>query len=486
VRYPEARDNYVVTDFSGFGVGFDILYSGKVSFRSMLFSARWSLLIFPAIALFYLYRLGRYLANPLVAMLATVFFSSDPTLLAHSALVGTDSAACAGFLFGLYYLLRFIARPTLRRAAIGGIALALAITCKFSCLLLIPAFLVLIATRTVLARRKMRMLRRLIRPRVIAIGIAVCFLVIWAVYGFAVNPLRQQAMLVHEPMWRQIPDIVREQPLPMPSFWLGMIFLGSRAGTIGQATYLNGVVSYKGTPWYFPEALAVKEPVGFLLALLAAIVILAGVQRSRRSLRTWLLLVPILVYFAITLRSRYQLGIRHLLPILPLMYLFATMQFARIRKIGALVILIALTFVETAAIHPDYLAFFNIASGGPRHGERYLLDSNLDWGQDLFRLANWLKSDEAKGRPYSIRCAYASEPLLRELDLDPKSLTDKPHGLFAISKDAEHRFDHADQLTDGTVVPGEDYSWVSRYPVVKRIGYSIDVYDLDARDSPRK
>jgi hypothetical protein len=64
------------------------------------------------------------------------------------------------------------------------------------------------------------------------------------------------------------------------------------------------------------------------------------------------------------------------------------------------------------------------------------------------------------------------------LGLNPNAVTDPPHGLFAISKNVEHRFQDAVRDPDGRITLGEDYSWLSRYPIVKRIGYSIDVYDL--------
>jgi hypothetical protein len=438
----------------------------------MLTAARHALLIFPAIALFYVYRLGRYLCNPLVGMLATVFFSFDPTFIAHASLVGTDVAGCAGFVAGLYYGILWIAKPQAARGAVFGLVIGLAIACKFSCLLLIPILLFI-----ALMRR-----RRLPRLRSIALACAIAFIVIWSTYGFQINQMRQQALFEEsDPTWVRLPAIVREMPIPMPSFWLGQYFLATRASQ-GHATYLNGNVSYDGWRMYFPEALVVKEPIGFLLALLVGVGILI---RSPRSLRAWVLLIPTLIYFAISMLSKYQLGIRHLLPVLPLMYLFAAMQFLRVRREAALVFVMLLAMIETAAIHPDYLAFFNVASGGSIRGDRYLIDSNLDWGQDLERLANWLRSYEVQDRPYSIRCAYATEPLLRELGLNPAALSGKPHGLFAISKNVLHRLELADH-GKGSVMLGEDYSWVSRYPLVKRIGYSIDVYDLDAKDSPAK
>jgi hypothetical protein len=390
--------------------------------------------------------------------------------------------------WGLYYGLRFIARPSTKRAAIAGAALALAICCKFSCLLLLPALILIAIARIVLSPGRAVMFRRLFQPRRAVLLIAVGFLVTWAVYGFAVNPMRQQAMLVHEPVWTRIPEVIREQPIPMPSFWLGQLFLASRAGSSGQTTYLNGQISFTGWTAYFPEALAVKEPVGFLLALLAAVIIFSVVKRRRHVLLSAALLIPILLFFAASMHSRYQLGIRHLLPILPLMYLFAVSQFVRIQRTGLLLPLMLLAWMETAWIHPDYLAFFNFACGGPTRGDRYLLDSNLDWGQDMARLATWLKSADAGGKPYSIRCSYVTARELHELGLDPASLTAPPHGLFAISKNVEHRFESVerDEIAPGGIHLGEDYSWLSRYPVVKRIGYSIDVYDLDAKNLREK
>lgn len=467
MRLPEARGEFTVVEYPGFGIGQELLFSGKLPYWYMLTAARHSLLIFACLTLFYVYRLGEYLANPLVGMLATVFFSFDPTFLAHSALVGTDIAGCAGFVAGLYYLLRYSAKPRAARAVVAGVVVGLAIACKFSCLLLVPAIVLIVIARRIWCKKRL--------PPILGVllACAIAFVVLWATYGFAINPLRQQAMMTNEPAWTSLPKALVEQPIPMPSFFLGQMFLASRTAT-GHASYFNGQVSYDGWLMYFPEALAVKEPVGFLVALVSGLAILIF---RKRSLRSWLLLIPIGMYFAISMRSRYQLGIRHLLPILPLMYLFAVMQFVRIKRVMPLLCLVALVAIETAAVHPDYLAFFNFASGGPGHGDRYLIDSNLDWGQDLYRLAMWLKSSEARGRAYTMRCAYATPPLVKAIGLDPAALTDRPHGLFAVSKNVEHRLEGA---IDGASL-GEDYSWLSRYPVVKRIGYSIDVYDLDAK-----
>jgi hypothetical protein len=139
--------------------------------------------------------------------------------------------------------------------------------------------------------------------------------------------------------------------------------------------------------------------------------------------------------------------------------------------------------IETAAVHPDYVSFFNIAAGGARNGERYLIDSNLDWGQDLCRLSQWLRtSDLARGRPIALRVFGDHDPPLSQLGIDP-ALTKVPleprRGLLAISKNVKHRLHGAIVEPNGTMVLGEDYSWLAGYPVIAHVGDSIDVYDLD-------
>jgi hypothetical protein len=326
--------------------------------------------------------------------------------------------------------------------------------------------------------------RRWPGPKQIFAIVAISFVVLWATFLFDVAPLRLvgndlRQMFDKSPLWRSLPAAVVETPVPMPSLWLGYLFLTLR-GAYGHPTYLNGQVSFTGWWYYFPEALLVKSSLAFLAALAISFVVL--LTRRRGVGRSLLVLIPAGGYFAIGMFSHYQLGIRHLLPILPLLYVFVAMQLTTVRWRRVLIGLIVVGTIETAWIHPDYLAFFNVAAGGPGKGERYLIDSNLDWGQDLGRLARWLEeSPVARGRTYTVRAFNTSDGLMRELGMDPKSMEGEPRGLFAISKNYLHRLQNADLTADGRLELGTDYTWVLRYPRVARIGYSLDVYDLDAK-----
>jgi len=167
----------------------------------------------------------------------------------------------------------------------------------------------------------------------------------------------------------------------------------------GRPTFLLGKVLSVGTPLYFPVVFLFKTslPVlGLLLWRLMAAgrpLIHSLWARDWRRWRDALFLgLPPLLYTLFAISSRLNLGYRHLLPILPFLYVgigrLATVARGRRARLvmGGLVLWLAL---ESLATFPHYLAYFNLAVGGPSAGHRYLVDSNLDWGQELIALSDY-------------------------------------------------------------------------------------------------
>ena len=169
---------------------------------------------------------------------------------------------------------------------------------------------------------------------------------------------------------------------------------------------------------------------------------------------------------------------------LPFLYLFICFQLTRARAKGLalLAVLILTAVIESAWIAPNYVESFNVIAGGPARGAKYLIDSNIDWGEDIAQLAEWLHSDQARGRSYSLRLyMFPNKSLAGALGLDPAAIfrnLDKG-GLPAISKNVRYGLG-AGLSEDWIAQPKDDYRWLAQYPIVKHIGYSIDVYDLDA------
>jgi hypothetical protein len=469
--------------------GAQILFHSNLSYWQVLITARLSMLIFPLIALLYLYLLAAWIGNEFIAAMSVVFFSLDPALLGHSAWVHTDVAACAGYLAATYYGLRWIMLGGLGRAAATGIAVAAAIAAKFSCIFVVPALVLVMMIQPLSAYTSelpgtfQAYFRHWPPVRQMAAAVVVAFVTLWGTYFFNVDRMRNQSLFTTaESTFLHLPLRIRNAEVPMPSFALGMMKLASHNKS--NNGYLNGRFSPTGWWYYFPETIALKEPIALLAGLLVGGLLLFAPAHRAHWWRLAVILIPPAVLLVAAMTSSIDIGIRHVLPVLPFLYLFVCFQLPRagVKGVAFLAVLIVTAMIESVWIAPNYLEFYNLIAGGPAHGARYLLDSNIDFGQDVAQLAEWLHSDQARGRSYSLRLfMYPDKSLTRALGLDPAALYRTPNGggLLAISKNVRYGLG-AGVSEDWVARPKDDYSWLSKYPIVKQIGYSIDVYDLDA------
>ncbi len=173
-----------------------------------------------------------------------------------------------------------------------------------------------------------------------------------------------------------------------------------------RAAFLNGEVRAGGWRAFFPYAFAVKTPlpVFAIVALAIGAVVVGGDARSigRGLLRTaplWLLAAG---YAAIAIGSSMNIGHRHLLPVYPAMFVLCggAARWAT-RRAGAIALGVigALLAAETAWRHPHYLAYFN-GLVSPRQAYRHLVDSSLDWGQDLPAVQRYLAAQPSSEPVY--------------------------------------------------------------------------------------
>jgi hypothetical protein len=342
------------------------------------------------------------------------FYAIEPNLLAHVRLVTTDFGVTC-FIFGtLYFLWR-----TTRRLTAGNLCgllgfFVLAQVSKFSALLLGPIVLALLLVRvcqkapwpTTIGQQGEVADRRW--KLAVALGLVVTlafatWVAIWVVYDFRYLPSDTLA-------WRwsfhEDPGILQRTPLLtkavgwidehrlLPNaysegFLLGQVKAQKRSG------FLAGSYSLDGWWYFFPLAFLIKTPISLILLLLAGLVLC--VVRWRRFLdRGLYALLPLLTFLATAMMMKLNIGVRHILPIQPFVLLLAGTAVAELcasrvkpfRLLWGAVCLMAIA--EFAWICPHYLAFFNQFVGGPRNGHKYLVDSNLDWGQDLKGLKDWM------------------------------------------------------------------------------------------------
>ena len=242
---------------------------------------------------------------------------------------------------------------------------------------------------------------------------------------------------------------------------------------------------YQGNKWYyFPVALAVKTPVPILLGFLAALFLPGPAPRTRPRFRPQeigLLAVIIFAYLGLTAFNQLQLGVRYLLPLFPLAYVLI----GRLGILGLhsnrgrwrLPILAGLglwLLLGTVRIYPHYLAYFNELAGGPDRGYKILLDSNLDWGQDLPGLAEYMRTH----RVDKVNLAYfgPADPALYGIRYDLLH-TPNPPGLTAISAAYLMGFPYPVLYTDPwTEIPLEITAAFQHRKPLAKIGYSIFLF----------
>jgi hypothetical protein len=282
------------------------------------------------------------------------------------------------------------------------------------------------------------------------------FVITWAIYGFRYaatangQPLNSQPLvekavrnlalvqvgadhanrITNQDFTAMVQERLRKEDLPaavnvdlwmqkihlLPEAWL-YGFLYTYATTLYRSAYLMGSVAQTGKWYYFPMAILFKTPAATLAALLLIpIGCLLTWKRQRAAgppqteedevphIPFWTgwwtalaLLIPPVIYFAAALTTNLNLGLRHILPIYPYLFITLGVGMAALLErwtVPALLVCGLITFgliAETACTYPNYLAFFNVFSGGSSGGIKLLGDSNLDWGQDLPALAQWQK-----------------------------------------------------------------------------------------------
>ena len=243
-----------------------------------------------------------------------------------------------------------------------------------------------------------------------------------------------------------------------PRLLLPAAYVDSVLGKFGQASrgqfaYLMGRRSAHGFAWYFAVALAVKTPLPLQLCGLVG----AGALVRRKltgdvSGFAALVLLPALGLLAwMSWVHRVHIGVRHVLPALPALLVLAGAGWATLFRWGtpgrlAAGAVAVWAIVTAARITPDQPAYFNELAGGPAVGDRWLIDSNLDWGQDEGRFRAW-----ARGHAVTV---------------NPDRPTD---GLVAANVNALHGILTLDDLR---------LRWLTRFTPVRTFGYSFRVYDV--------
>jgi len=411
-----------------------------------------------------IYSWARELHGMAGGVLALALFCLDPNCIAHSGLVTMDIGTSV-FIFGaVYFLWRTCRRLNIINVAFTAVFFALAFVTRFSAVLLLPIFGLIGAWHVFTPGNWLLPGRRQLAGRLqkslafAALSIACCvaaFVMIWAMYGFRYTAIAGPAGslpiadVVHrtaamKSLLKQYPQEIPEANIQAgmgtaaPGFTGNLVFFAQRHHLLPEAyiygfayqrlvlltrsSFLMGEYSVRGFGSYFFWCFLFKTPLPALL-LIAASLVVGFRTRMRRHLPWVFLALPIGIYGLAAVDSAPNIGHRQLLPLYPFLFVFCSLLAVKWKEwktslrrwtvfvaLGGIAVSSTVVFAppwKPAVVFPHYLAYFNELAGGPRNGEKLLVDSNLDWGQDLKGLKEWMNVHLTSGQaPQLINLCY--------------------------------------------------------------------------------
>jgi hypothetical protein len=393
------------------------------------------------------------LSGPLGSSVVMTLYAFSPNLLASAALATTDLVAAAAFTAVVYTSWYFWQRPSLLRWLLAGIAIGLAISSKLTGLLVLPVTLILAYA---FGRG-----RKWWRPGALWLGmLPVAGLAVWAAYGFEIG-------------------VVSGVPFPLPAATFFGNFVEVRQHLDrGHYAYLLGERSNKGWWGYFVVAFLVKTPTVVLLLFAVTIAYLTWQKKWRATFYLWM---PALALFVAASYSRLNIGYRHILPVVPLLWLLiaVTVPFWRKRRWLPALLFLALAFYALGSLRqrPHFLAYFNELIGGPAQGYHYLGDSNIDWGQDLALLADYVAG--SGDAPVYVSYFGIGDPAYYGLDVDPLFDEEGRPVDFSPANPAPGRYAISANHLQGTTEKEPDlFDWFRGREPIDQLGYSILIFDV--------
>ncbi len=409
---------------------------------AIMFWSRFPIILIALLLGFFIFRWTKELAGTAAGIFALVLYAFDPNILGHNHYVTTDIGIAAFIFISFYYFVKFIKNPNWKNTILAGVFLGLAELAKFSAVLLFPFFALIIAAYAIFKKKPDFENSTILKYRwnkfweyagKYAVIAAICFSLIWILYIF--NTFNMPAEKIQYVAKTVFGDeglgkiakaiVIQMSALPfltgLSEYFLGVFMVFARV-TGGNTYYFFDHVSNQATAWYFPAVFFLKETLPFLILIIFTSfysicqIYKNFVSRTENCFRKirgiivhylqtgvvqYSMLGFIFLYSYLSITGNLNIGFRHFFPILPFAYvLIAKKTFDFLRNIQTehtkktvkiiLAVIIIWIILEPIIFFPSYISYFNEAAGGPKNGYKYVTDSNLDWGQDLKRLRNWV------------------------------------------------------------------------------------------------
>ncbi len=360
-----------------------------------------------------------------VAAVCAAIWLTDPSVLAHSSIATIDVGASAFGCLAAYAFWRYLRVPVRSRAIVAGVCLGLAETAKFSLLVFYPAWLCLMVAHRWVGRSTNRDLG--VRPAKPAwwdliLIFTISLFALNLLYGFDETGRRLGSFEFRSTLLSGLDNPGRGYsttanrlrnswlatlPVPLPAQYVLGFDSQKRDEEVGFARLENRRI-VRVRHWYSPfETLAYKLPLGSLILLSSSLIVLPFTRRGILPGSGVAFVSALFLLAMLATQSGLNWPIRYALPALPLLAVACggSIRAMLSQRLGKIVIAACVlgNVLSVLAVRPGYLAYANELAGGPSRANRLFLGSNLDWGQDLYRLKAW---HDSAPEPLPVHASY--------------------------------------------------------------------------------
>ncbi|MFA6183573.1 MAG: glycosyltransferase family 39 protein [Parcubacteria group bacterium] len=523
-------------DEGQWAAGRHLVWEAKNNPDKIVFWARVPIVIISLLLGLFIFKWTKEIAGTLAGLLAFILYSFDPNVLGHNHYVTTDLGIMAFLTFSFYYFIKFIKNPTWKNVFIGGFFLGLLHLVKFSSIIALPIFGLILIGYPLIKKIRNEEGRTKIWFTYFGKGLVafiISLIMIWVVYFFNTfntsKEMMTQLINFNAPQSDQnIKSVYTRQILhslnntavtrPLAEYGIGINYVFRRVAG-GNGAYFIGEVSDNAFKAYFPTVFLLKETIPLIILLILTILFTlyqistnihlkskTFFKDSWKSFLAWLghgvtqysIFGFILLYSYLSITGNLNIGLRHLFPIFPFIYILVAKKihdffksFHSHKLIFAkyiLALLLVWVVAEPIINYPYYLSYFNQFAGGPKNGYHYVTDSNADWGQDLKRFKTFLDQhpeiDNIRlnyfggGKPeYYLGSKFTDW-------WDSKRPIEK--GWYAVSTNQLQGSIYDTRIKkDGTPSKPDDESWrwlgtyTDNYKPLYQVGTSILIYHID-------
>jgi hypothetical protein len=470
-----------------------------------------------------IYRWASELFGQKAGCLSLIIWCFEPNILAHAQLATPDIAATVAGFAATYVFWRYLQTPTWQMASCAGLLLGIAQLTKFTLLILYAVWpliwLVHLALVATSARLRMSLIHAgiMVGLSLFVINLGYCF----RGFGRPIGdfPFVSRLFAGEPPVGRSFFDdglsgncfrgtLIGAVPSPLPAdYVLGIDLQRRDFEELGRArpVYLCGVWQKDGWWYYYFYAITLKVPVGILLfALGSAALSVQRISAPDARFAEVVLWLPALSIFALVSTQTGVQYLRYALPMFPFVIvgigkLACFFDRRRIFAASVIVGLLSWAIVSSLVTFPHQLSYFNELAGGPENGHDYLADCNIDWGQDLLTLRQWI-GEHPEARPIHLAYFGSIDPRLVGLEFElpppaPNRLfpedvkymeTLGPHpGHFAVSVNFVRGISApaADGKGGRRVIPLHEFEYFQYFRPIAKAGYSIFIYHITLEEA---